>query len=55
MQILLKIDLKINTKNYTILDGFSVALGSVLEAKLAPKPLNKFIINRLASASWIDF
>ena len=32
-----KIDLKINSKNDVVLAGFSVALGSVLEAKLAPK------------------
>ena len=37
MQNRLEIYLKINSKNDTILDGFSVALGSVLEAKLVLK------------------
>ena len=52
-KIFLKIDLKINSKIDTVLDGLLVALGSVLEAKLAPKSNKTSIINRLAS--WIDF
>ena len=39
IQNLLKIDLKINSKIDMILDGFSVAVGSVLEAKLGPKSI----------------
>ena len=42
-----------NSKIDTILDVFSEALGSVLEAKLAPKSIKKSIRTRLAG--WIDF